>query len=79
MKRKDANYVQCHLQKGNTHHMAWIPEQFANVGKYIKIKDDNDSWDDGWQVKYASENVLDALAANQASQMYKKTRKASDV
>lgn len=79
MKRKDANYVQCSLQKGNTHHMAWIPEQFAVVNKFIKIKNENDTWDDGWQVTYASENKLGAEAANQASQMYKKTRKASDI
>lgn len=71
--------MQCHLQKGITHHMAWIPEQFANVGKFIKIKNEDDSWEDGWEVKYASENKLDSVAANQASQMYKKTRKASDI
>lgn len=59
--------------------MAWIPEQFANVGKFIKIKKDDGSWDDGWEVTYASENKLDAASADQASQMYKKTRKASDI
>lgn len=48
-KRKEALYVQCSLQRGNTHHMAWIPKQFAVVGNYIKIKKDND-WEDGWKV-----------------------------
>lgn len=59
--------------------MAWIPEQFATVDRYIKIKNEDGSWDDGWKVTYASENKLDSVAANQASQMYKKTRKASDI
>lgn len=74
MKRKDANYRQCALQKGDSHHMAWIPEQFAVVGKFIKIKED-----DGWEVKFVSDGTRTAEEANQASQLYKKTRKASDV
>jgi hypothetical protein len=79
MKRKDSNYVQCSLKKQNTHHMAWIPEQFANIGKFIKIKKDDDTWEDGWEVMGKSDGVKTASDANDLSQLYKKTRKASDI
>lgn len=65
--------------------MAWIPEQFAVVGKFIQIKihepDDllNFHWDDGWEVKGKSDGVKSAEDANNLSQLYKKTRKASDI
>lgn len=60
--------------------MAWIPEKFANVGKYIKIKNDDGSWDDGWLVTGdGGGRTLTAKDADQQSQLYKKTRKASDI
>lgn len=59
--------------------MAWIPEKFAKVGKYIKIKKD-DMWEDGWKVTGVSDGVVKtAEEANAQSQLYKKTRKASDI
>lgn len=71
MKRKDAKYFQCALQKGNTHHMAWIPEQFANVGRFIKIKKDDDTWEDGWEVTGKSDVIKSASDANDLSQRHK--------
>lgn len=40
-------YRQCALEKANTQQVAWIPEQFAAVGEYIKIGED-----DGWKVNF---------------------------
>lgn len=34
-----------HCQKGDTYQVSWIPEKYAKVGKYVKLKDD-----DGWEV-----------------------------
>lgn len=48
-------------------------------GKYVKIKQDDNSWQDGWQVKGISDTKKTATEANDASQLYKKTRKASDI
>lgn len=48
--RKTARYKQCHLKRKNAHHTAWIPEKFAVVGKFIKIKKDENTWEDGWEV-----------------------------
>ena len=78
--KKETNYKQCHLQKGETHHMAWIPEKFAIIGKFIKIKKDDDTWDDGWEVKgNGGDTVKSAKEADELSQVYKKTRKCSDI
>lgn len=39
------NYCQCKIKKGSIETTAWIPEKYAQVGKFIKIFDDN-----GWEV-----------------------------
>jgi hypothetical protein len=71
--KKEINYVQCALEKNGSHHMAWIPEKFAVVDKFIKIKQDDDSWQDGWQVKGIADAIKrTATDANQALQGYKK-------
>lgn len=42
-------YRQCALVKGTTQQVAWLPEEFAVVGKYVILKED-----DGWQVNHVS-------------------------
>ena len=46
------HYRQCKFRKYSngktTYHTAWIPEQFARVSNYVKFKDENGEWDDGW-------------------------------
>ena len=60
--------------------MAWIPSTYAVVGKFIKIKQDDDTWEDGWEVIEAcKDTVRTAKEADKASQLYKKTRAASDI
>jgi hypothetical protein len=44
-------YRQCVLVKRATQQVAWIPEEFAVVGKYVKLKED-----DGWKVTNTSEH-----------------------
>ena len=60
-------YRQCELKRVNTisasgghlRQVAWIPEEYAKKGKWLKIKKDgcrdstegpHMSWEDGWQV-----------------------------
>lgn len=38
-------FKQCFLRRGNTHQVAWIPEDLAVHGRYVRIKDE-----DGWLV-----------------------------
>jgi hypothetical protein len=30
--------------------MSWIPEQFAQVDKILKLRDEDKVWEDGWKV-----------------------------
>ena len=76
---KKTNYKQCTMEKktakGFSKHTAWIPTKFAKVGKYIQI----DGHGDGWQVTTAGTVETNQEQADKASQMHKKTRKASDI
>ncbi len=56
---KKTYYRQCRLQKGNTHQMSWIPEEFAVKGKIIKLRDEDGVWDDGWKVNEAYSTRLE--------------------
>ncbi len=56
-------YKQCRLEKkrqdGLTIQVAWIESKFAVVGKTVKIRQEDNSWDDGWLVKFASDEEID--------------------
>jgi len=48
-------YKQCTLRKTlnpttTRTQVAWIPEKYASEGKVIKIRNEDDQWDDGWVV-----------------------------
>ena len=72
---------QCEMRKsshnGNTHLVSWIPEKFAEIGRYIKLKN-NGVWTDGHEViaigyRGRSEEVI------KRSMDYKSQREASDL
>ncbi len=77
MKKED--YVQCSLIKNNTHQKAWIPKKFAVKDKYIKLKQEDDTWEDGWCVLSVGDVVLDGAVLAERNQDYKQTRRASDI
>lgn len=58
-----ATYKQCNLEKkisgGICYQVAWIESKFAVVGKTVKIRQEDNSWDDGWLVKSASDEEID--------------------
>ena len=80
MKNKNVKYKQCVMKKpsanGMREHIAWIPKQFAVKGKIIDI----DGYGKGWEVVFdGGDNELSAKNDDAMSQMYKKTRRASDI
>ena len=79
MKKKDVTYKQCVMEKptekGFMRHVAWIPKQFAVIGKILRI----DGFGDGWKVCSNGTAEISFDEANSRSQLHKKTRKASDV
>lgn len=56
--KKEIYYRQCRLEKktdrGVCCQTSWLPEQYAVKGKYLKLKDDNGEWINGWLVVEAS-------------------------
>jgi len=59
------NYVQCRLQKENTHTTSWIPEQFATLNRIVKIKKDEE-WNGGWKVTFVGSKLEAKYIENQA-------------
>lgn len=49
------HYRHCRLVKpvatGEKVVVSWIPDQFAELGRVVKLKDDNGQWEDGWVVR----------------------------
>ena len=52
---------------------SWLPEKFAKVGKYVKLKDD-----DGWKVVEVF-SIMDSKKVQERSIDYRNQRKVSDI
>jgi len=50
-------YRQCNLRNGNSHTTSWLPEEYAVKGKVLKLKKDDESWEDGWIVESAGDKI----------------------
>ncbi len=77
--KKVEHYRQCRLRKKIAEETystdtAWIPERFAKVNKYIKIKKDPGVWQ---VVKVFGRKKAEDIEAQEMD--YKKQRKVSDV
>ncbi len=66
-------YKQCTMTKGETSQVAWIPEEVAKVGKFVRIGDDN-----GWEVKTAGERK-DGAYILKHERDFMTQRRASDI
>jgi len=76
---KNIFYRQCILHKelssgGRRVQTSWIPEKYATVGKYLKLKDE-----DGWQVKSVGDEKRTQKEVLARSRDHLKQRQVSDV
>ncbi len=70
---KFMRYKHCLMLRGTTYQMAWIPEKFATVGKYVKLKDQ-----DGWKIEQAYTSAPeDYVLSHRDDHMH--TREFSDI
>ena len=53
--------------------MSWIPEKYAKLGKFVKLKED-----DGWKV-VAVYSIMDSKEVQERSTDYRNQRKVSDI
>jgi len=68
-----AYFRQCTLTKKNTNQVAWIPENFAIKGIFLKIVDEN-----GWQVSEVG-NRQDGAVLQAHEREYMNHRKVTDI
>ncbi len=47
-------YHQCHLRRGNDKQVTWVPAEFAEKGKILRVKEKG-KWEDGWKVTWVSQ------------------------
>lgn len=69
---KKDTYTQCALKRLTQHHMAWIPTKFAVMNKFIKIKKDDKTWEDGWEVIAISQGTITVEDATETAKSNKK-------
>jgi hypothetical protein len=68
---------QCLMTKSGVVQTAWIPEDFAVVGKILDFRSGM-TWERGWKVEIVHEPRLEQGYVRERSQDYKHTRQASD-
>lgn len=57
--------------------ISWIPEQFAKLGKFLKLKE-GDIWENGWKVAFVGGRMSRQERIDRGDD-YKRQRKASDI
>jgi len=57
---------------------SWIPEKYAKVGRSIKLKNNFNLWDYGWEVSEVFTRSMSDMV-DERSQDYKHQREASDI
>jgi hypothetical protein len=70
-------YKQCGLQKttsaGHISQVSWIPTKYAILNQVLKLKDENDKWEDGWLVTTVGTEVIEeAIDLHKAVKMHRK-------
>lgn len=56
----------------------WIPEQYAHVGNFIKLKQNDGSWENGWKVIEVGTRLSEEYVLEHERD-YKTQRKGSDI
>jgi hypothetical protein len=51
------NMIQCEMKKGETTTTSWIPEKFVKLGNFVKLKDENNEWVDGWKITFVGSKM----------------------
>ena len=67
------NHCQCRLRKAFSYQTVWIPDKYAKIGNFVKLKED-----DGWEV-VGVYTKKDSKEVQKRSMDYKHQRKASDI
>ena len=59
-------YCQCRLVKANLSQLTHLPEKYAVLGNFVKLKQDDDTWDGGWEVVSVGKPISAEIAEAKA-------------
>lgn len=76
---KKVFYKQCTLCRGRSSTTSWLPEKFAVYHKYLKLKNADGTWENGWRVMSIGSQRWDQSYLMERSQDYRHQREASDI
>lgn len=76
--RKVNNQMSGYQDVRYTWYTCYIPTEKAIMDKYLQIKQEDGTWEDGWQV-HDIFTTLPTATVREREQDYKQTRKASDI
>lgn len=86
MARKEPLYFQCGLRREAggvvSVQTSYLPEQFAETGRFVSLRNVRGEWEDGWRVvagRLPGEQGRSVDFLIQQDRQAKKTRAASDV
>ncbi len=78
MSKNDYLMTQCEIQKGRCLQIAWIPDKFAKKNTFIKIKDSEEGWSDGWKINRVGQKISYKVIL-ESEMNYKHHREATDI
>lgn len=73
--KKQCKYVQCDLLRGKEKDIAWLPQRFGVVGKYLKIN----KIGNGWLVTKVGDKVVEREELEIIKDQCDTTRTVSDI
>jgi hypothetical protein len=75
-------YCQCSLEKhydsGTLLRTTYIPQKFAIKNEVVRLKEEDDSWSNGWIVKFVGEAVEEELLPDSHEQIKAHRKKTGD-
>ncbi|TWT91683.1 hypothetical protein [Neorhodopirellula pilleata] len=60
---RNVKYVQCAMRRritgGSVQTTSYIPQEFAKVGRVLRLRDDKVGWVDGWVVECVGDLIVE--------------------
>ncbi|WP_442511779.1 hypothetical protein SH528x_003507 [Novipirellula sp. SH528] len=77
---RNVKYVQCAMRRdiagGSVRTTSYIPQEFAKVGRVLRLKDDNVGWVDGWVVDFVGDEIVEGDQLPDSHKAIKNHRKS---
>ncbi|WP_442511659.1 hypothetical protein SH528x_003354 [Novipirellula sp. SH528] len=78
---RNVKYVQCAMRRdiasGSVRTTSYIPQEFAKVGRVLRLKDDNVGWVDGWVVEFVGDEIVEGDQLPDSHKAIKNHRKST--